>query len=413
MRAPNRTTGIIAAGILTTKHQSRAAITLFLYLGLVLNHVGGISTLAADSVLGLVSEAPSDGRFVKSELGFMVPYQVTIPGTNISYEMTPIPGGELVVVTVDQTTGFKRLSHTVAIAPFWMGNYEVTWGEYEPYAALYSVFSDFREYRFRDWDRLSDVDAVSAPTELYDSQYHFQGASKRLPVVGVTQFAARQYSKWLSQLTGRQYRLPAEAEWEYACRAGTTTQFSWGDDMLRVNTYAVVFSAGRVGPDEVGRRRPNQFGLYDMHGNLAEWVLDGYSRDGIPQSSNGELADLVRWPEKIHPRIVRGGWWESDAHACRSAARMSSTYYWSDLDPSDPVSPWWHNDGPAQGVGFRIVRSLKSLPPEILSRVWNPDCDELAKAVLECEKLGRGAIGRVDPNLPELVQRYEALGISK
>jgi hypothetical protein len=180
--------------------------------------------------------------------------------------------------------------------------------------------------------------------------------------------------------------------------------------MSQVSAFAVIFTPKRAGPAEVGSRRPNQWGLYDMHGNLAEWVLDGFSPAGIPQSSSGELTDMVRWPELIHPRIVRGGWWESDTHACRSSARMGSTSSWSDQDPSIPVSPWWHCGGPAQGIGFRIVRSLNPLPPQILGRVWNPDCEELTEAVLVCEKSGRGVIGRVDPDLPDVVRRYEALG---
>lgn len=385
----------------------------------------GLPVSAAEPQVGIVADRPAEGHFVETDQGFMVPYEEQIPGTNVRLVMIPIPAGRLAVlpdnslarrVAVDDKSrpvparpALFKPSHFVSIAPYWIGKYEVTWGEFEPYADLYPVFRDFNNLQFRHWNHLANVDAVTVPTELYVPSYHFFGESKRLPVTGVTQFSARQYTKWLSQLTGREYRLPAEAEWEYACRAGTTTQFSWGDDMSEVAKYAVVWSGGRERPDEVGTRRPNPWGLHNMHGNLAEWVLDGHSRLGIPKSPTSDIGDLVRWPTAIHPRVVRGGWWETDVHGCRSVARMSSLKSWSDSDPGRPVSPWWHCDGPVQGIGFRVVRSLKPLPEEVLHRVWNPDCEELTKAVNTCYKEGRAAIGRVNTDLPQLVRRYKDL----
>ena len=376
------------------------------------------------AVIGLVAERPAQGHFVETDRGFMVSYTEQIPGTNVRVAMVPVPGGRLAVMpdfstrrrvnhsdpksVPNHVVGASKPSHFVTIAPFWIGKYEVTWGEFEPYSGLYPIFREFDDHNFRTWNQLAGADAVTVPTELYAPDYHFFGKSK-LPVAGVTQFSARQYTKWLSRLTERQYRLPAEAEWEYACRGGTTTQFSWGDDFSQVAEYAVAFSAGRHRPEEAGTLRPNPWGLYNMHGNVAEWVLDAYSSEGIPKSSGGELVDLVRWPKAIHPRVARGGWWQTDAHGCRTVARMGSTTTWSESDPGDPVSPWWHCDVPAQGLGFRIVRSLDTLPQNVLDRVWNPDCEELTKAITLCHQDGRAGIGRVDRDLPDVVRRYREL----
>ena len=88
---------------------------------------------------------------------------------------------------------------------------------------------------------------------------------------------------------------------------------------------------------------------------------------------------------------------------------MGSHPAWSDADPSLPVSPWWHCDGPAQGISFRVARSLEPLSEEMQMRVWNPDCPELLEAVKTCYKEGRGAIGRVDESLPDVIRRYRTL----
>ena len=400
----------------------RLALSLAFWLTTWTTFLRAAEPDSAEPVLGMVAERPAQGPFVETDQGFMVPYEEQIPDSNVRLTMIPVPGGRLAVMpdhstarrmsgdTPDDAQPWRpppfKPSHFVTVAPFWIGKYEITWGQFEPYADLYPVFCEFRNLRFRNWHLLEDVDAVTVPTELYVPDYHFLGLSKRLPVTGLTQFSARQYTKWLSQLSARQYRLPAEAEWEYACRAGTTTQYSWGDDMSQVSKYAVVFSGGREQPDEVGTRQPNPWGLYDMHGNMAEWVLDGHSIKGIPKSNSGELVDLVRWPTAIHSRVVRGGWWETDAHGCRSASRMGSLESWSDDDPGRPVSPWWHCDGPAQGIGFRIARSLDRLPEEVLHRVWDPDCEELSEAVIICHKEGHAAIGRDDGDLLDVIRRF-------
>ena len=127
----------------------------------------------------------------------------------------------------------------------------------------------------------------------------------------ITPYAARQYTKWLSGITGNEYRLPTEAEWEYAARAGTTSAYSFGDDAAELDEYAWIDDNGDTHTHPVGTKQPNPWGLYDMHGNVAEWTLDQYFPDAYAKLGN-ETVDAratVRWPTKLFPRVIRGGSW--------------------------------------------------------------------------------------------------------
>jgi formylglycine-generating enzyme required for sulfatase activity len=190
----------------------------------------------------------------------------------------------------------------------------------------------------------------------------------------MTQLAAKMYCKWLSAKTGRYYRLPTEAEWEYACRAGTTTAYSFGDDPDDLDDYGWYYDNSDDKYQKVGQKEPNPWGLHDMHGNVAEWVLDGYSSEGYKSLAGKSWKNPMVPPKGIFGQVVRGGSWFDDADRLRSAARGFSQEDWKAQDPQIPQSIWYMTD--ADYVGFRIVRPLRAPTPKEAERY---DVDEIQK----------------------------------
>jgi formylglycine-generating enzyme required for sulfatase activity len=199
------------------------------------------------------------------------------------------------------------------------------------------------------------------------------------------------------------YRLPTEAEWEYACRAGTKTAYSFGDDTDSIDEYAWHYDNSDDMYHDVGQKKPNAFGLHDMHGNVSEIVLDQYQEDSYQKKAT-TVDESVVWTEKMFPHTIRGGSWADDPPALRSAAR-GQTESWREEDPNLPKSPWWFTDEPALSVGFRLIRPL--VAPESAkerARYWEIDNEELRQAVEDRLAEGRGVQGVVDTELPKLVE---------
>jgi formylglycine-generating enzyme required for sulfatase activity len=184
----------------------------------------------------------------------------------------------------------------------------------------------------------------------------------------MTQHAANKYCQWLSAQTGHFYRLPTEAEREYACRAGTTTAFSFGDDPALIVDHAWFIDNSEEKYQLVGQKKPNPWGLYDMHGNVAEWTADQYVPDYFERLKDGAKNPLVR-PQTLYPRSVRGGGWADDPAPLRSAARRGSEPAWQQQDPQLPKSLWYLTDAP--WLGFRIVRPKEVPSVEEMYFYWN------------------------------------------
>jgi formylglycine-generating enzyme required for sulfatase activity len=182
------------------------------------------------------------------------------------------------------------------------------------------------------------------------------GKEGGFPANSMQQYGALMYCKWLYKNTGIFYRLPTEAEWEYACRAGTTTIFPFGDDEAKLGEYAWYSSNSDNRYHKVGLKKPNAWGLYDMLGNVGEWVLDQYQPEYYATITDNAV-DPVRQPEARHPRTVKGGAYNDETKDLRSANRRMSDLVWNRRDPQIPRSRWWNADAPF--VGFRIVRPLK------------------------------------------------------
>jgi formylglycine-generating enzyme required for sulfatase activity len=284
--------------------------------------------------------------------------------------MTPIKGGEFMMGSPATEAGRKPNEgpqHKVKISPFWMGVHEVTWNEYE----LFMYQDEERKFTKeiptdKSVDKISDP--VARPTKPY-VEMSFGMGKDDYPAISMTHHAANKYCEWLSAKTGEYYRLPTEAEWEYACRAGTKTKYSFGDDERQLGRYAWFEKNSDFKYQKVGRKQPNPWGLYDMHGNVAEWTLDGYEPNAYEKFANGVAADPFVRGTKPYPHIARGGSWDDSAEGLRSAVRRFSDKSWKQQDPQLPKSIWYLTD--AQFLGFRVIRPLKVPAPEELQKVWN------------------------------------------
>ena len=287
------------------------------------------------------------------------PYVETIPGTEIKFDMVPIPGGTFEMGSPDsepERGDDEGPRHPVKIAPFWMGMREVTWEEYDQFAFAFDLRKKTRDKVdvANQPESEKAADALTRPTPPFADETFGFGRRGR-PAICITHHAALEYCRWLSTKTGKTYRLPTEAEWEYACRAGTTTAYSFGDDPADLEEYAWSVDNAEK-PEPTGKKKPNPWGLYDMHGNVAEWCMDHYVEDIYTQLAGQGVAvgPVVIPTAKEYSYVVRGGSWEGDAEMLRSAARLASSLEFSIQDPQRPRSIWWHTD--ATFVGFRVAR---------------------------------------------------------
>lgn len=233
----------------------------------------------------------------------------TIPRTAIQLAMSPVPAG--VVRAVDASAPGR--SRDVKVGPFWIAKTETTWD-------LYDVFA----YRLDEPDGAepTDADATTHPTRPYlppDRGFGHAG----FPAISMSAHAAVAFCVWLSSKTGRAYRLPTEAEWEWACRANDATERPLDD----VAWFAT--NAGRK-THAVGSKKPNAWGLHDMLGNVAEWTM---GLDGKPVTCGGSFLDP---PERV-----------------RADGRARLSPEWNSSDPQIPKSQWWLAD--CSFVGFRVL----------------------------------------------------------
>lgn len=403
--------------------------------------------VAADSpVVGISSVRPDEGPAIESPQGFLTKYVQQIPGTDVQFTMVPVPGGVFEVgadseqIDEDQPTSTPM---RVELPPYWIGECEVTWAEYRVFMELNKRFAQISQLRnmvamsqssgepigpvLRQYQRLWEavqatpqhVDGVTAPTPLYDPSTTYEsGDDPQLPAVTMSPYAARQYTKWLSGISGIQYRLPTEAEWEHAARAGGTTPYGAGQDANSIteetlDQYAWHTDNSDFSSHQVRGKKPNAWGLYDMLGNAAEWVLDE-PRDAEPADKVHALYEAVAWPTQPAPRIAKGGWWDAEVEDLRVVSRMlSDDDEWKLSDPNFPKSPWWFTEYPAGGVGMRIVRPLKPMDPETLKRVWEIDDKVIREDVEARLEEGRGKLERVGPNLPAAIEQLQEREVQK
>ena len=237
---------------------------------------------------------------MKQEEG-QVSYYSEDLGNGISLDMVSIPGGIFMMGTEDEeierlnikydTNGFNREKpqHKVTVQPFYMGRFQITQAQ---------------------WKAISSLPKIERDLKLEPSCFK----SDMRPVERVSWFDAVEFCQRLSKQTVQEYRLPCEAEWEYACRAGTTTRYYFGDDI----TDKLAKYKNNIGKTTtVGKYPPNTFGLYDMHGNVWEWCQDDWHENYIDAPNDGSA-----WvTDEISRKIIRGGSFGDDPGCSRSAFR--------------------------------------------------------------------------------------------
>ena len=287
-----------------------------------------------------------------------VSYKQQIDGTKLSFDMQAIPAGEFIMGSKNGKPD-EQPPHKVKLDAFWMGKYEVTWDIYEPF-----LYKDY-EKTHSIAEIPANVDAVTRPTKPYLDMTFGMGKAGQ-PALAMTHYNAIQYCKWLYARTGVFYRLPTEAEWEYASRAGASTEYFFGNDEKGLADYAwyKVNSDGKTHP--VGLKKPNKWGLYDIYGNVAEWTYDQYIANFY---TDKPAVNPVAVPEQLYPQVVRGGSYDDVAKDVRSASRLASDPVWKQLDPQIPKSNWWFPEAPF--VGLRLVRPVKPPSKEVIEAYYN------------------------------------------
>lgn len=292
-----------------------------------------------------------------------VGFQQQIEGTTLFFKMQAIPGGDFLMGSQTGNADEKPI-HKVKIAPFWMSTTEVTWDVFEPF--LYKDFEISKSTKAIS----AQIDAVTRPTKPYLDMTFGMG-KQNYPALAMTQYNAIQFCKWLYVRTGVFYRLPTEAEWEYACRAGSTSDFYFGNEEDKLSEYAWFKDNSGNKTQEVAQKKPNKWGLFDMHGNVAEWTYDQYIPEFYQKNAQTVSTNPLATPTKLYPLVIRGGAYDDKADALRSAARKGSEPAWKQIDPQIPKSNWWFPDAPF--IGIRLVRPLaKPTQAEIDAYYNNP-----------------------------------------
>jgi formylglycine-generating enzyme required for sulfatase activity len=306
------------------------------------------STLVPSQETGLkvfkfdVVKVNAKGQEVKREKAEAQYYAEDL-GNGITLDMVAVPGGKFMMGTEDEEIErlckkydkewfrWERPQHEVTVPPFFMAKYPITQAEWRAIASRLDL----------------KVERDLKPNPAY---FKDREDSDRRPVERVSWYDAVEFCQRLSKLTGQEYRLPSEAEWEYACRAGTTTPFHFGEtittDLANYNgnyTYASEPKGKyREQTTPVGSFPLNAFGLYDMHGNVWEWCADDWhdNYEGAPTDGSAWLDNNENCS---HYWLLRGGSWNNNPQNCRSANRNNNY-------PDDR-----NND-----IGLRVVASSRT-----------------------------------------------------
>jgi len=315
----------------------------------------GVDATASKELFGEATKVESFKNFTEK-----------IPGTSVSFDMVAIPEGTFNMGSPDGEPLRKPDEgpvHRVKLSKFWIGKVEVSWNEYLAFFQTTGSQGRTEGQAIKN----KNVDAITGPTPPWGAPDQGWGKGLR-PAITMSWKSANTYCQWLSKVTGKKYRLPTEAEWEYACRGNTTTPYFFGGDPKKytskgifkklfgrdtttIGSYIVYAENSSSKTKEPVSVKENPFGLKNMAGNVAEFCSDYYSPDAY--QSNSESIN-PKGPKSGQEHVIRGGSFKSDAKDVRSAARdFTKTKAWLVTDPQMPKSGWWYSD--CIDIGFRVV----------------------------------------------------------
>jgi sulfatase modifying factor 1 len=279
-------------------------------------------------------------------------------GEKISFDMVLIPAGNFLMGSPADEAGRKDdegPQHEVRVDNFYLCTTETT---IELFMAYYQeTVSAKRDFISTQESQKQDekVDAITGPTPVYGDMT--MGYDNQHPAMGMTWYNATTFCRWLSKNTGKTYRLPTEAEWEYACRAGTTGAYGAASDPEKLKEFAWFEKTADSETNAVSKKKANAWGIYDMQGNVREWVSDFYSPDAYKQAATKTLAVNPKGPETGQVHVARGGDYSCPAEELRCAARAFEEKWWRSGDPQIPKSKWWLPE--MDIIGFRVACSVE------------------------------------------------------
>ncbi len=279
----------------------------------------------------------------------MKTYVQQVPGSSRVFTMVAVPAGKF-------TMGSKSIladadeapTAEIELSPFWMSNHEVTFGEWDAY------------FKDQSLPQAKTMDGITRATPQYIDLTWGMGREPNHPANSMSQQAAMMYCRWLHSKTGFFFRLPTEAEWEYACKAGAAAP-----DPAALPDIAYFADNSENKFHLVMERKPNAWGFFDMLGNLSEWTLDQYDPMYYRAISP---KDPVTTLGPRYPRTVRGGSYLDPVNQLRCTNRIPSDPKWNQRDPQIPKSRWWLTDG--MFVGFRVVRPQRQPSPAEIEQFY-------------------------------------------
>ena len=319
---------------------------------------------------GTVDTGPGEIYSAPAVLTRFEAFTETVPGTNAAIRMVAVPGGEFLLGS-PAGEAHRRPDEgpqkRVRISPFFLAETEISWQQF--WSFYNETLSEGRTPPSVIYAANSrpDLDAVSGPTPPFGFPDQGWGMGER-PAITMTHYAAETFCQWLSLKTGRRYRLPTEAEWEYAARGGTDSPYFFagdpkryepkglrrlfGADTTQIARYVIYSGNSPARTQEPDRVKPNPFGLKNMLGNVMEYCADYYAPDAYSRIADGTLDPTG--PESGSEYVVRGGSYADGAGSVRCAARDHTRHdEWLRTDPQNPKSIWWYSD--IKGIGFRVA----------------------------------------------------------